>query len=157
MDKKDDYYITFLKYARDKMVVGDGTVDYDDVFEHVHSIHGDVSEHAFKRTFLQAVVTVLFQGRAAHYDDIDSGTPLVLTLEAYFQLLEHEELEQARTSSTKALRVATRALWAAFGAMVITVAVALASFIVPMFEPTAVEIDPTQIADIKAFIESQDR
>ena len=26
MDKKDDYYITFLKYAREIMDAGDGTV-----------------------------------------------------------------------------------------------------------------------------------
>ena len=108
--KKDDYYITFLKYAREQMGVGEGTVEYADIFPHVHSIHDDISEQAFKRTFLQAVVTIIFQGREARDEDIENGTPMVLTLEAYFHLLEHEELQEARMASIKALTMTTFAL-----------------------------------------------
>ncbi len=108
--KKEDYYITLLKYARENMVVGEGEVDYPAVFEHVRSLHSQVSEQAFKRTFLQAVVTVIYQGREAHEDDIASGTPLVLSLDAYFHLLEHEELQEARRASLNALIMATLAL-----------------------------------------------
>ena len=71
MRKKDDYYITFLKYARE--IMGEGTVDYPAVFEHVHSIHPKVSEEAFKRTFLQAVVTIGYLGRPALEEDIGRG------------------------------------------------------------------------------------
>ena len=155
MDKKDDYYITFLKYARERMGAGDGTVDYSDMLDHVLSIHREVKEQAFKRTFLQAVVTVISQRREILEEDIEKKLPMVLSLDAYFHLLEHTELEQARESSTNALRVATWALWAAVGAMVITVLVAVASFIVPMFYPTTVEIGGTQVSDIKQFIETQ--
>ncbi len=155
MDKKDDYYITFLKYAREIMDAGDGTVDYSDMLDHVRSIHREVNEAAFKRTFLQAVATVTDLRREILQEDIDKKVPMVLSLGAYFHLLEHTELEQARESSTNALRVATKAFWAAIGAMVITVGVAVASFIVPMFYPTTVEIEGTQITDFKQFIETQ--
>ena len=37
MDKKDDYYITFLKYARERMGAGDGTVDYSHMLDHVRT------------------------------------------------------------------------------------------------------------------------
>ena len=70
----------------------------------------DVSEQAFKRTFLQAVVTIIFQGREARDEDIENRTPMVLTLEAYFHLLEHEELQEARMASIKALTMTTFAL-----------------------------------------------
>ena len=56
--KKDDYYITFLKYAHEKMGIGDGTIEYADVFDHVRRIHDDVSEQAFKRTFLQPALHI---------------------------------------------------------------------------------------------------
>lgn len=155
MDKKDDYYITFLKYARERMGAGDGTVDYSDMLDHVCSIHREVNEQSFKRTFLQAVVTVISQRREILEEDIEKKLPMVLSLDAYFHLLEHTELEQARESSTKALRVATSALRVAFGAMVITVAVAVDSFIAPLFYPTTVEIEGTQVTDFKQFIETQ--
>lgn len=119
-NKKYDYYITFLKYAREKMEVGEGTVDYNEVFQHVHSIHGDMSEPAFKRTFLQAVVTITFLGREAREEDIDNGTPMALTLEAYFHLLEHQELQEARMASNRAITMATLA-------MVISAGLAIAS------------------------------
>lgn len=109
-NKKHDYYITFLKYAREKMEVGEGTVDYTDFFQHVHSIHGDVSEQAFKRTFLQAVVTTIYQGMEARDEDIENGIPMVLALEAYFHLLEHQELQEARMASKKAITMATLAM-----------------------------------------------
>ena len=46
MAKKNDFYITLLKYARHKMGVGELTVEYADVFQHVLSIHSEVSEQA---------------------------------------------------------------------------------------------------------------
>ena len=46
MAKKNDFYITLSKYARQKMGGGEGTVEYADVFQHVLSIHSEVSEQA---------------------------------------------------------------------------------------------------------------
>ena len=86
------------------------TIEYADVFEHVHRIHDDVSEQAFKRTFLQAVVTIIFQGREARDEDIENKTPIVLALDAYFHLVEHQELQEARRASKNALTMATFAL-----------------------------------------------
>jgi len=33
--KDDDFYITFLKFASDKARIGDGTIIYAEVYEHV--------------------------------------------------------------------------------------------------------------------------
>ena len=97
----DDYYITFLKYAREQMRVRKGGLDYAGIFEHVCNIHGEVDELAFKRTYLQAAVPVGSLGRATQLDDI-GNVDMVLSLEAYFHLLEHEELLDARKASQAA-------------------------------------------------------
>ena len=145
--KKDDYYITFLKYVH--RAIGEGrTVEYPDVWPHVQGIHPTVSEEAFQRAFLSATEPVVGEGHINLLDNLKCGNHMVLTLEAYFHLLEHEELEQARSSSTTALRVA-------IAAIVITGAFALASLILPMVSSTTVEVESAQIVDLKEFIESQ--
>ena len=158
MSKQENYYIAFLKYACEKMTVGEGTVDYSDIFKQVSSIHPMVSEPTFKRTFLQAVVPVIYQGRAAHEDDIANGNPLVLTLEAYFQLLEHEELEEAR-------RASQRAESHAFRAIVVAVVLGLLTLVFSInehFNPNMVIINTNQVEtfqeDMQEFIrEENDR
>ena len=42
---KDDFYITFLKYARQKMVEGEA-VGYAEMAEYVSGIHSEVSKDA---------------------------------------------------------------------------------------------------------------
>ena len=78
-----------------------------------------------------------------------AGEGHVLTDEAYFALLEHQELQEARTSSRRALCVAIVAI-------MLTMGVAGASFLVPMMYPPTMEIDGAQVTDFKRFIEAQD-
>ena len=59
----DAFYITLLKYARGRMDIAEGTVEYADLLLHVQSIHGEISEQVIQRTYLQAVVTVPYIGR----------------------------------------------------------------------------------------------
>ena len=157
MKRKDDPYITFLKYAREKMREGKPP-HFTEVYHHVYGLHPELRQDAFQNIFFQAMDNVAGQeGIGASYESrIKNKLRHILTLESYFQLLEHEELEQARLSSTKALGVATWALTAAVVAMVITLLVAAASFIVPIFDPTTVEIESGQISEIKQLIESHE-
>ena len=48
--KKDDYYITFLKYARERIREEKPIIDYSDAFNHVHSKHPEVGDQTFKLT-----------------------------------------------------------------------------------------------------------
>ena len=69
---------------------------------------------------------------------IQNNTPHALNIEAYFHLLEHEELEEARTSSKNALLVATIAI----GISIIT---AVASIWIQLKIPTDVVVSGSQI------------
>ncbi len=148
--RMDDYYITFLKYARKKMSF-EGTIDYVDIFGHVHGIHPEIKESNFKRTFLQAVVTVIFQGREARDEDISNGTPMVLSLEAYFHLLEHEEMEEARQASKRAETHARRAIFVAIGIAILTLAFSINEH----FAPNEVRINKTQVQEMQNFIQTE--
>ena len=108
-NKPDDYYITFLKYAREK-IREQAPIEFSDVFNYVHTKNPEVEELPFKRTYLGAMETVSHLGRAPHEDDITSGTPMVLKMEAYFHLLEHEELQDARKASRNAMYIALAAI-----------------------------------------------
>lgn len=151
MSKQDDYYFTFLKYAREKLDVGEGTVDYSDVLKHVRQIHDEVSEPAFKRTFLQAVVPVRDLGRGPVESDIAGGERMVLALEAYFHLLEHEELQEARRASKKA---ESHAIWA----LVIAIFIGVSSIAFSTLErntQNVVIINPDQVETIQEFIREE--
>ena len=118
-DKRDDYYITFLKYAREKLRE-EAPIEFSYVFKHVHSKNLEIGELPFKRTYLGAMETVANQGRAPNDDDITSGTPMVLKMEAYFHLLEHEELREARLASKIAAWLALAAIIIAAIAVITT-------------------------------------
>ena len=158
MMKKDDFYITFLNYARDQLLVGDGTVKYSAVLEHVRSVHSEVNERAFKRTFLQAVESIVHLGRTLRVDDDLDVHQLVLTLEAYFHLLEHQELQEARQASQVANRNAKNAVNVAVGAIVVSIVVAITSIafnVFQMFSSDVVTVDEAQVANIQEFIRSE--
>ena len=52
--KKENYYITLLTYIHQKMGE-DKTVDFPEVYGHVHTTNPTVSEEAIKRAFFHAV------------------------------------------------------------------------------------------------------
>jgi len=120
---KDDFYITLLKYVREKTVKGE-RVDYTEAEKHVVDIHGAINEGVLQRVFVESVEepTGFTRGNTLNNRLLEEGCPLMMSLESYFQLLEHEEMEQARSSSKWALRVAIVAI-------LITLGVSAASFI----------------------------
>lgn len=98
---KDDFYITLLKFIRDKNALGEG-VSYNDAKTHIGSTHPEIIEEAFKRTFFNNLVQALADFGQGHDTQIAKNTPHILTLDAYFHLLEHQELREARQSSSRA-------------------------------------------------------
>ena len=134
--RKDDFYITTLKYGRNALAKSEG-VNYNEVRDHVRSIHPKLNDEAFSRIFWSAFEALQDFGTSSD-DRIKNNTPHTLNLEAYFHLLEHEELEEARTSSRRALRVATWAIG-------IAIATAVVSTFIQLTVPTNVVFDDQQI------------
>ncbi len=104
MARIDDFYITTLKYGRSALV-NSADVNYNEVRDHVKSIHPNINEEAFSKLFWSAFVQLDDFGKP-YLELIRNNTPHALDKEAYFHLLEHEELKEARTSSKRALCVA---------------------------------------------------
>lgn len=101
----DDLYIDLPRYGRENLADG---VTREDTLAHLRKLHPEAglveSENRFTNTFFQ-----VFQLIAGS----DSGSGIqryTLSMEGYFNLLEHEELNQARQSSQNALWVAVAAI-----------------------------------------------
>ncbi len=136
MARSDDFYITTLKYGRSALSKS-VDVNYNEVRNHVKSIHPNIEDKAFAKIFWSAFERLqYFEGDYAEM--IQNNTPHALNIEAYFHLLEHEELEEARTSSKNALLVATIAI----GISIIT---AVASIWIQLKIPTDVVVSGSQI------------
>ena len=104
---KEDIYISFLKYARQYQ---SKYITYRDS-EKYFKDKGDI----FGRKFDTHLFLVLFNStfKTIYLTGLPSGTPnenCLMSMEAYFQLLEHEELKEARESSRKALLYARIAM-----------------------------------------------
>ena len=104
MAKTDDPYITFLKYAREKMREGEPP-HFTGAFDHVRDLHPEFKQDAFQNLFFQSIEPVADQEgvRASYRSRIENKIVHVINMESYFNLLEHEELQEARESSAKAL------------------------------------------------------
>ena len=131
---KDDFYITLLKILRDKTVLGE-SVSYDDVKVHIESTHPEISEETLKRIFFGNNIV---QELADFGEGIDlrirNNTPHIITLDAYFHLLEHQELREARQSSKWAQWTATFA---------ILISIAVGSW--QIFNSATVNLDESQL------------
>ncbi len=127
---EDDFYITLLKFIRDG--TNSGGVGYNDAKAQIESSHPELPEEAFKRTFFK-IVQELADFGAGHDALIQKNTPHILTVDAYFHLLEHQELCQARQSST-------RAHYTAIAAILISIAVLGWQ----IFNPATVKLDNSQ-------------
>ena len=107
----EDIYIALFRYG--KKHIHDG-VTLKDAFEHLRALEIDSeflkSEEAFCNTF----------GRTFQKDAGTGKDKEFLNLDAYFKLLEYDELHQARAS-------ATQAKWIAIGAIVVAAVMAAAS------------------------------
>ena len=105
---KDDFYITILKYASQRMGEG-GTVHLKEVIDHVRAAHPKVNEEAIERACFGALERL--EGFDEGYKRLIANERAhILEWDAYFQLLEYTELQEARRSSTNAMRMATVAI-----------------------------------------------
>ncbi len=106
---KDDFYITLLKFIRDKTVLGEG-VGYNDARAHIKSTNPEIGDEAFKRIFFNNLAEPLADFGQGHDIWIQNNTPHILTSDAYFHLLEHQELQEVRQSSMRAQLTAIAAI-----------------------------------------------
>lgn len=115
--KKDDLYIAILKYGKEHLgenVTPEGLIKH--LKENKYDFNADGND--FKRLYLD--VFSLREGRGFGYD-----RPSIMKMEAYFRLLEHEELQDARESSKEARKYAVIAIWISIFAMIISITISI--------------------------------
>ena len=139
MAKKDDFYITTLKYGRSALEKAID-VHHDEVREYVKNVHPNMNDYAFTKIFWDAFEAVQELG-SNYADRIKNKNPHVLNIEAYFHLLEHQELQEARRSSHRALCIAIFAI-------LLSGALAGTSIWIQLSKPTNVVVNSSQIGRI---------
>ena len=94
--RKEDFYITTLKSVR-QQTVEQGKVGFPETLKQVHDEDPTADEKMIQRVYTHSV------------NQIDTDEDM-MDPDAYFQLMEYEELQQARESSRTALNFAILAL-----------------------------------------------
>ena len=120
---KEDLYIAVLRWGREHL--GEYTTPKD-LFDLMND-RGFESPYlsnfvAFQRLFWDTF-TALDHPEEPYYERFE----WVLSVESYFRLLEYEELNEARQSSTKALRLAVAAMIIAAGLAIASIIIAVGS------------------------------
>jgi hypothetical protein len=155
-EENEDFYITLLKYVSQQQRVGK-TVHVAEVIAHVKSAHSDINVEGIKAVCFEAL-QYLPTGdppvySSGNYDErIRKETPHILTLEAYSHLLEHTELQEARKSSTDALKTAKWALVISATMAVFLIIVTAANLTIGAIGTDVVAIDVTQFGEVKQLI-----
>jgi len=144
MAEKEDFHITLLKYGRER-VNGSEPVYYPDAKAYVKSKHPELSDMSFRNAFTVAFVASELP------EDGQRHQAMALRLESYFQLLEYEELQEARKSSRNALRVAIGAICISGGLAIASILLSLG--VIP--SSNVVTIEEAQVIEIEGFIERQ--
>ena len=81
-EKKDDVFIAVLKYMRQETIEGRALGNYDGGVDHIHAAYPTIDREIIRFLFSHG-------GEGRTY----------LAPDAYFQLMEHEELQEARLAS----------------------------------------------------------
>ncbi|MCH7738214.1 MAG: hypothetical protein IH872_12540 [Chloroflexi bacterium] len=126
---KDDFFITLLNYSMERIREGKN-FHIAEVTEHVKDKHTEVNIETIQMTCLGAFEVISIEGGgypASLIGRIVAKTSHTLTLDSYFQLLEHTELIEARRSSSNAMR-------AALAAMAISAFLAIGSIIINLWD-----------------------
>ncbi len=117
MAKKDDVYIALIKFVKER-TAETGLLTMDECQAFLADNYSNLNETFRNRLIGEVTLPFRFPQRQGPQNSRELGA------ESYFRLLEHTELEEARASSLKALRVA-------IGAIVISIAMALIQITVP--------------------------
>ena len=100
--KGDDLYIELLRYGKQHLVDG---VDIEETREYLSALDPEAqlveSLDGFHNVFVEAFSEIAVA---------DTGQRYALRMEGYFNLLEHDELQLARQSSSRAMRWALAAI-----------------------------------------------
>ena len=119
LNARDDFYITLLKFISHRMTAGQ-LVSIQEVVEYVQEKHPNVSELAIRRVSFEAVTNVDI---GQNLEEKDKS----MELEAYFHVLEHAELQEAR-------RTSKNAMFAAIAAMLISASLAFAAIVINLWD-----------------------
>jgi len=128
--KQDDLYIAILKYGKEHIGENVTPGDIKKYFKE-NNYEIDVPSGAFQRLFFD----VFSDPKGRGFND---NLPCIMNMEAYFRLLEHEELKEARQSSKEARKYAIIAICISIIAMVISIIFSIIQIITPT------KIDNTQ-------------
>lgn len=112
VEKRDDVFIAVMKYMRQETIQGRDLGDYSKGIDHIHVAYSTIDKTIIRNLFQHA-------GEGRSY----------LAPDAYFQLMEHEELQEARLSSAAANQASLKAYNVAIGALVISSAIGIAGII----------------------------
>jgi len=117
----EDLYIEMLRYGREHLTHG---VKLSETLGHLRELEPESplleSQNSFHNTFFQVFTEIA--GTAS-----TGGLRHALNMEGYFNLLEHEELQQARQSSSNAMRIAIGAIIVSVIASAVSITVQLTS------------------------------
>jgi len=118
----EDLYIEMLRYGKECLANG---VTMPETLSYLQKLQPESvlveSEHRFHNTFVQVFQLI------AGTDSFTGSQRYTLNMEGYFNLLEHDELQQARKSSRNGL-------WVAIGAIVISGVLASVSIAVSIVQ-----------------------
>jgi len=103
MAKKDDVYIALIKFVKER-TAKTGLLTWDECRDFLAENFSSLNETFRNQLIGEVTLPVSFPQRQGPQNARRLGA------ESYFRLLEHTELEEARTSSRKALTVATWAI-----------------------------------------------
>lgn len=107
-ENKDDFYIVLIKYGKQHLKDG---VTESETREHLikngFAVDTDVKNLFFHDAYLYCFGSQFERSRGCFNNHEERHS---LNLEAYFHLLEHEELGHARKSAEEAKRIAIRAI-----------------------------------------------
>lgn len=98
-----DLYLEILKYGKEKL--NKELITKEMLFDYLKSKGFDISNS------ISPWLWSALDGSVFKHLSMSASNEFVLTPEAYFQLLEHERLEEARIDSKKSLKRSTIAIW----------------------------------------------
>lgn len=142
---KEDLYIALLRYGKENLSIGR---TYNELKKHLEDQGHEFTDGQLKRIFSDAYEFPVGLGalpNGGSYrildDRIKHNVPHLLTLAAYFQLLEYQELTEARKTSRLAMVIS-------IGAVVLTLVIGIASLLLAASDPEFQTLDPVQLEQL---------
>jgi len=136
--KKDDIYIEVLKFGRENL---HKAITFKDLTGYLDKHKINYNDFITKHIFISKFINQKGQGRNINNEPDKNGL-FILGNEGYFNLLEHEELKSANSSSRTATYFATAAL------LVSIIATSLSTYFFYRQQDSVTRLDELQIKKI---------